>query len=42
LGRRAASAALGGIPVIADLILKAAEATAAEIKAKGADAFLSR
>src|SRR5262249_7687253 len=32
-------AALGGIPVIADLDLKAAEATAAEIKAEGADAF---
>lgn len=32
-------AALGGVPVIADLDLKAAEATASEIKAKGADAF---
>ena len=32
-------AAVGGVPVIADLDLKAAEATASEIKAKGADAF---
>src|SRR6185369_2228962 len=32
-------AAEGGIPVIADLNLAAAEATAKEIKAKGADAF---
>ena len=32
-------AALGGVPVIADLDLKAANATASEIKAKGADAF---
>src|SRR5271154_6376507 len=32
-------AAEGGIPVIADLNLDAANATAAEIKAKGADAF---
>jgi 3-hydroxybutyrate dehydrogenase len=32
-------AARGGIPVIADLNLAAAEATAAEIKAKGADSF---
>lgn len=32
-------AAGGGVPVIADLDLKAAEATASEIKAKGADAF---
>ncbi len=32
-------AAEGGIPVIADLNLAAAEATAAEIKATGADAF---
>jgi 3-hydroxybutyrate dehydrogenase len=32
-------AAEGGIPVIADLNLEAANATAAEIKAKGADAF---
>jgi len=32
-------AAEGGIPVIADLNLEAANATAAEIKAKGSDAF---
>jgi len=32
-------AAEGGIPVIADLNLAAAEATAAEIKAAGGDAF---
>ena len=32
-------AAEGGIPVIADLDLKAAEATAADIKSKGRDAF---
>jgi 3-hydroxybutyrate dehydrogenase len=32
-------AALGGVPVIADLDLKAAQATASEIKAEGADAF---
>ena len=32
-------AADGGIPVIADLNLDAAEATAREIKAKGSDAF---
>ena len=32
-------AAEGGIPVIADLDLKAAEATAAEIRARKADAF---
>jgi 3-hydroxybutyrate dehydrogenase len=32
-------AAIGGVPVIADLNLDAAQATAAEIKAKGADAF---
>src|SRR5215467_12440361 len=32
-------AAEGGVPVIADLDLKAAEATAAEIKARKADAF---
>src|SRR5713101_5717153 len=32
-------AAEGGIPVIADLNLESAEATAKEIKAKGADAF---
>jgi 3-hydroxybutyrate dehydrogenase len=32
-------AARGGVPVIADLDLKVADATASEIKAKGADAF---
>ena len=32
-------AAEGGIPVIADLDLKAAEATAGEIRARKADAF---
>lgn len=32
-------ASLGGIPVIADLDIKAAEATAAEIRKSGADAF---
>ncbi|GGC69833.1 3-hydroxybutyrate dehydrogenase [Chelatococcus reniformis] len=32
-------AALGGIPVIADLNLEAADATAQELKAKGGDAF---